>query len=415
MTTSSKPQSSGISLQEVWMRWMLFWHGLFYVSLVVATGLSLTQDSFFWQESVALVSLSLLLGIWYGVCIVVSPRYWHRHPLLTLGYLAIGWVLWFGLTSREPVYLFVLTGLYPQTFVLLLIPWNLIGGCILLIVSLWRQVAWSGGWNTGAFFTLGTGLAGMFLGLFIHTVVRQSRERKHLIEELEATRQELALAERQAGIMQERQRLAGEIHDTFTQGFSSIVMQIEAVEVSLPVERKEIKLSLDRVCRIARENLTEARRLLWALQPESLERASLPEVVVSLTAHWAEESNVAARAIITGTPCPLRPEIEVTLLRAAQETLANVRKHAQASSVALTLSYLGSTVALDVQDDGIGFHPCQVPLSPIGQTTGSFGLKALRERVEQLRGTLTLESAPGEGTTIAVALPASRHTALLES
>jgi signal transduction histidine kinase len=125
-----------------------------------------------------------------------------------------------------------------------------------------------------------------------------------------------------------------------------------------------------------------------------------------LALRWAEESEVSVRVTITGQTTALRPEIEVTLLRATQEALANIRKHAQASSVVLTLSYMEDIVALDIADDGIGFDPHCLPAPLLGETSGGFGLKALRERIEQLEGTFTLESTPGSGTTIAVALPA---------
>src|SRR5262249_49624247 len=148
-----------------------------------------------------------------------------------------------------------------------------------------------------------------------------------LIHELEATRQELALAAHQAGIIQERQRLACDIHDTFTQGLSSIVMQIEAMDATLSTDDTKGRRNLEQVRRIARENLAEARRLLWALQPEVPPRASLPQMLRPLAERWAEESGVRVRVMITGQATSLRPEIEVTLLRATQEALANIRKH----------------------------------------------------------------------------------------
>jgi signal transduction histidine kinase len=183
-------------------------------------------------------------------------------------------------------------------------------------------------------------------------------------------------------------------------------MHLETADVSFPDDLSTLQFHIDLARRTARENLVEARRLLWALQPAVLDRASLMEALTALTKRWSEESGVTASATITGTPQALRPEIEVTLLRAAQEALANARKHAQANQLSLTLSYIDETVALDVQDDGVGFDPSQLCISPVEQHSGGFGLKSLRERVEQLGGTLSIESAPGEGTTIAVALPA---------
>ena len=101
------------------------------------------------------------------------------------------------------------------------------------------------------------------------------------------------------------------------------------------------------------------------------------------------------------------PEIDVTLLRALQEALTNVRKHAQADQVTVTLSYMDDLVVLDVQDDGAGFEQTQVPST--AQSAGGFGLTAMRERVQQLGGSLLVESAPGEGTTLAIEIPTSRR------
>ncbi len=93
---------------------------------------------------------------------------------------------------------------------------------------------------------------------------------------------------------------------------------------------------------------------MWALQPEVFDHASLPAVLTDLAQRWSEESNVAAHVTITGTAHSLLPEIEVILLRAAQEALSNARKYAKASQVIITLSYMDDMVALDVQDDGVG-------------------------------------------------------------
>lgn len=410
MTSFSQEAQVGSLHQEVPQRWMLFWHGAFYVSLIVATGLAFTLGASTFQQSLVLCALSLVLGTWYVGCVFVSLDYWRSRVLFTWGYLLIGWIIWTGLITESPIYLFVLFGLYPQLFVFLRLPWSMVGACILLGISLWNQVTGQGNWSVGVI-TLLSWPASIGLGLFIEALIRQSRERARLLHELEATRQELALTARQAGIMQERQRLARDIHDTFTQGLSSIVMQIEAMDVMLSADDTKGRQTLGRVRRIARENLAEARRLLWALQPEVSERASLPEMLPPLTERWTEESGVRVRVTITGQATSLRPEIEVTLLRATQEALANIRKHAQASSVVLTLSYMEDIVALDIQDDGIGFDPYCLPAPSLGETSGRFGLKALRERIEQLEGTFTLESTPGSGTIIAVALPAVEASA----
>ena len=162
---------------------------------------------------------------------------------------------------------------------------------------------------------------------------------------------------RQIGALEERQRLAREIHDTLAQGFASIVMHLEAAEQALPAQPETALDHLDGARRTAREGLAEARRVVWALRPEILEGTSLPEAIERIAQRWSEESGVAVSTDVTGTPRPLPTHTEATLIRAAQEALANVRKHARAQAVAITLSFMEDVVALDVRDDGMGFDP----------------------------------------------------------
>jgi DNA-binding NarL/FixJ family response regulator len=157
----------------------------------------------------------------------------------------------------------------------------------------------------------------------------------------------LAAAEREAGVLEERQRLAREIHDTLAQGFTSIVMLLEAAEAEIGSDQAAAARHLDQARRTARESLGEARGVVWALQPEALERTSLPEAIGRIAHRLQEETGVMARSMVTGTPRQLPRQAETALLRAAQEGLANVRKHARAKEVVLTLSYVADRVILD--------------------------------------------------------------------
>lgn len=219
--------------------------------------------------------------------------------------------------------------------------------------------------------------------------------------ELALENQRLVEQGRKMGVMAERGRLAREIHDTLAQGFISIVTHLEVAEEELPPSSKPAQRHLDRARSTARENLIEARRLVAALRPEILEGSSLPEALERLAGRWSEASGVSARLTVTGDCERLPQELQVALLRVAQEALSNVRKHASAGEATMTLSYTEDLVVLDVQDDGAGFGPDAAP----DGAEGGFGLKAMRERVEQFGGRLTVESAPGEGTTLAVQLP----------
>jgi signal transduction histidine kinase len=246
------------------------------------------------------------------------------------------------------------------------------------------------------------------LGLFIaftQAIHEQSEERKRLLTELEATRGELAESERRTGTLAERQRLAREIHDTLAQGFASIVTLYEAARADLAT-RPEVALGrLEEIGRTARSSLSEARRVVWALRPEALEEGTLPDALARLVNDFRSETGLDATSRITGERRELEPDAEATLLRVAQEALANVRRHARARRVALTLSYLEDALLLDVRDDGVGFQHDPADPDRGASEAGGFGLIGMRERVEQLGGTLTIESQPGTGTAIVASLP----------
>ncbi len=210
---------------------------------------------------------------------------------------------------------------------------------------------------------------------------------------------------RRSGMIGERKRLSREIHDTLIQGFASIVMNLEAAEGSLDRSPAPFPRHLDEARATAREGLSEARRIVWALRPEALEGAPLPEALSRLAERWWEAGGAKADVAVTGEAAPLPMEVEVTLLRAAQEALTNVRKHARARRTVLTLSYMGDRVTLDVMDDGVGFDPAGAPATD--GFGGGFGLRAMRERVEGVGGALLVESEPGAGTTLAVEVPAA--------
>lgn len=225
-----------------------------------------------------------------------------------------------------------------------------------------------------------------------------SRSLERALEEVRTVNAELAQR------VAERQRLAGEIHDTLAQGFTSIVMQLESAEPHIPPTLTTIQHHLDQARYIARDSLAESRRLMWTLQPSQLEQASLPDAIQRVVNRWSKESKVATTTTITGQHQRLSPDIEVTLLRATQEALANIRKHAAAQTVTITLSYMNDLVMLDVQDDGQGFESVE-QTAALPSPDGGYGLKAMRQRVSQLGGSLQVESEPGEGTTVVVQLP----------
>ena len=234
--------------------------------------------------------------------------------------------------------------------------------------------------------------------------MRESAQRKLLIEQLESAQASLAESERQAGILQERQRMAGEIHDTLAQSFTSIVMHLEATEQSLTGESESTRTHLRQARQTARQGLLDARRLVQALRPASLEEATLAEALQRTIHRWSQETGIQAQFSIMDDPYPLNPDAEVILLRALQEALTNIQKHAHAHTTTVTLSYMQDQVSLDVQDDGIGFNP-DLPYPSTSQVGSGLGLGVMRQRVAQLSGEVIVESSPGQGTTLVVQLP----------
>jgi signal transduction histidine kinase len=214
----------------------------------------------------------------------------------------------------------------------------------------------------------------------------------------------LASAERKAGVLEERQRLAREIHDTLAQGFASIIVHLERTEQINHLEHSPAKGHIDLARSVAREGLEESRRMMAALRPEVLEQRGLPEALGRVCQEWSRRTGIESKLSVTGTAEPLHPEIELTILRGVQEGLTNVARHSGAHTTAVTLSYMEDLVVLDVQDDGKGFVPNE------GGRTG-YGLHGMRERVEGLQGSLQVESVLGEGTTISLTLPVLRPAA----
>jgi signal transduction histidine kinase len=239
--------------------------------------------------------------------------------------------------------------------------------------------------------------------VFAEKSVEQHRQREQMVTKLEAALEENAglhaqlLAQaREAGVLDERQRMAREIHDTLAQGLTGIITQVQAAQ-RIWDSPDQARAHVDRALGLARDSLAEARRSVQALRPRELEGARLPDALGDLGRRWADGSGVDFNVEVTGDRVPLSPAIEVALFRVAQEALTNVAKHADASRVGLTLSYLGDVVLLDVRDDGCGMRT--------GNGRG-FGLNSMTQRIRSVGGTVEIESMPGEGTAVSASVPA---------
>jgi signal transduction histidine kinase len=225
-----------------------------------------------------------------------------------------------------------------------------------------------------------------------HVTTEQSRLRKDLLEENEGLHAQLLVQAHEAGVQDERHRLAGEIHDTLAQGLTGIITQLSAASPADWERRVSVAAEL------ARSNLAEARRSVHALRPPALDSAALHEALDEVASGWTSVYGVPVSVTLTGAVRVMHPEVEVALLRTAQEALANVAKHASASRVGLTLSYMEDVVTLDVRDDGVGFD--------LATPSSGFGLSVMRHRVHRLSGALFVESELGAGTAISARVPA---------
>ena len=234
---------------------------------------------------------------------------------------------------------------------------------------------------------------------FSRAVERERHARSELHEANQRLRDYAAQAEELA-TMRERNRMARELHDTLAQGFTGILLQLEAVDSALAtsgVDTARERIELART--LARDSLAEARRSVWSLRPQALEHQDLPAAVRDTVRALIRtlDDGPAVRFRTVGEARPLRPELETDLLRVAQEAVTNASRHAGARNVALELRYDPAAVELRVDDDGHGF--------PVGQPTvraggGGFGLTAMRERIERHGGELGVHSTAGVGTAL---------------
>ncbi len=238
---------------------------------------------------------------------------------------------------------------------------------------------------------------------------RDAQERTSLVnslmraqEETSALQEELARSQHEAGIAAERTRLAREIHDTIAQQLSSIGLHAKAASAASNLDAANE--ALERIDHLSGQSLTDLRRIIAALAPAELDSQALAGALSRILDDFATDSGVKSRVDIEpGLPL-LDPSLQIALLRTAQSALSNVRRHAQATTVVLSLSYSDDEVRLDIVDDGRGFTP---PTGKLQHNTpvGGFGLTAMNRRLNELGGGLDVESAIGEGTALCAHLP----------
>ncbi|MSP13113.1 MAG: GAF domain-containing protein [Chloroflexi bacterium] len=202
------------------------------------------------------------------------------------------------------------------------------------------------------------------------------------------------------GAAEERNRLAREIHDTLAQGLAAITLQLETADILLESGRDaaRVRQVVNQALSLTRTSLEEARRSVLDLRAAPLEGRPLAVALQALTEEWSARWGISLNFAVTGGSQPLSVRIEAGLYRMVQEALTNIARHASASNVRIELVTTPEQVYLEIEDDGSGFNPIQIPES-------SYGLIGLNERVKLLGGKLELQSWPGSGTVLKISIP----------
>jgi signal transduction histidine kinase len=384
---------------HVWIRAAAGWEVAFWTFLAVGT-ITVAVDHRGEPRTVVALGLIAVIGAAHGI---LRPRVTERRRSDLL-YLVIVVVALGPALAADPNLWVLLCIAFSNMWSYL----DSVRKSMLLVVALAVSAAiglmTADGWKAASAWVVGpvmmTSLvAAVLFGVWITRIIAQSRERAELITQLEATRAELGEAYHSQGVMAERERLAREIHDTLAQGYTSIIMLVQAAQSIRGTDPADPRLPgrLEMIEEVARENLGEARALVAAFAPVPLDGATLAEAVERLTARFGVETGVAIDAYVSPDLGELSRDREVVLLRAVQEALANVRRHARARLVTVSLGREGDCVQVQITDDGIGFDA----------SGHGFGLRGMRDRADEAGGRLDLTTAPGRGTTVVVRVPAS--------
>lgn len=356
----------------------------------------------------AAVAAGIAVLAWYVVGVALMAR--NRDPQLARWWLVGLTLVWVAavVVSAEFVWLAFLIWLLAG----LLLPglWAIGFSCLVFLIVALAPVLHHG---TTTFANLVGPLVGGVFALGISRgyleLVRDAGERQRLVGSLTQAQQEmadlqdeLALSQRHSGAVAERTRLSRDIHDTIAQGLSSIRLLANAA-----AERTTDAAAgrtLRQVEVIAQESLADVRRIVAALAPSELDEDALAAALTRMLGRLRDETGITTELHVDDTLPALPTGVEAALLRTAQSALANVRLHAGAGRVVVSLIDAGDSVRLDIVDDGRGFDVVAWEGSPATRSS-SYGLAFMRSRLRELGGGLDVESTPGEGTALSARLP----------
>ena len=338
---------------------------------------------------------------WYGA----GAGFAHKRAAAwwMLGLLAI----WIGMLALSAEFVWLAFPLLLLAGHVLRLPWSPLFVVVVLAAAIAAPLLHPGGVQpgTGLAHLIGPIIGGGFafaVSLGYDAMLRDAVERERLIDSLlRAQREaaqlhdELAATQREAGATRERTRLARDLHDTIAQELSTIVM-LARTDPAADLPRPDRTAQIEQ---LAQHALTELRRIVAALAPADLDESALAGALGRMLDALHADIGIEVQLDVDPELPALTTPTEVALLRVAQSALANVRQHAAAGRVAVELGADATSVRLRIDDDGVGFDPAVRP------SDASYGLAAMRSRLREAGGELTVRSAPGEGSTIEAALP----------
>lgn len=435
--TTSPASPAGPGLSTVLRNLRVGLHVMFCTLLILgAVRVWLADDAAHAQLPVVLL-VAAALGLVYAIGIVVEYRVRRgaggvSSPTVNQQRSARWWwaavvVLWLSALVLANDFLWVLFPLVFVTLALLPRPANLLATAVLWAAGV--VVAWLHPQHWHIAVAIGPGIGTVFaVAIYVsyRALHREALTQRRIAEQLAATQQELAATEHQAGRLEERERLARDIHDTLAQGLSSIVLLARAGRASVSTgdaesakphnepnnepHNKSNTAATDVFSTIedtARDNLAEARRFVRDLAAPSAQ-SDLPDAINDILQRMHRRGSglgeaTEFRANFSGDTHRRLPESVVTaVVRCVQEALNNVAKHAHADHAVVSVAVLGDELTVDIFDDGRGFDPARAPQRASGR---GYGLGGIQQRIAALSGTVNIESSPGEGTVVAARIP----------
>ena len=355
------------------------------------------------------LALSLIFAGWYFGGLILAGR--TRDPVLAIWWLAGLALIWVGTVAVSAEFVWLAFPLWLLAGFILTLRWAIPFSVIILIVVIAAPLLHAG--STTYANVIGPLVGGVFafgIARGYLELVRDGRERKRLIaslvtaqEETAQLQDELARTQRESGAGIERVRISRDIHDTVAQALSSIGILARSAQTTSP---DQVGITLGQIDQLARDGLVDARRIVNAMTPAELEGSALGDALRRMLSRLQNETGIRTDLHIDDGLPAVSMGAEVALLRTAQSALANIRAHADATRVVVTLADAGDSIRLDIVDDGTGFDATGWNARSSARSDGSgYGLRAMRSRLRELGGDLDVESAPGDGAALSASLP----------